>query len=91
MKWVLITLALMSSLACSAKEPDKFNTYFEGAMTVYSQFENPSKVESERFYAFVKSKWTETSCKSDCTEWGYITAKEYVKQKNIQVKEKDTK
>ncbi|ADJ19435.1 lysis inhibition [Acinetobacter phage 133] len=91
MKWVIMMLTITVSLACSAKNPDKFNTYFEGAMTVYSQFENPSKDESERFYAFVKSKWTETSCKNDCTEWGQVTAKEYVKRKNIQVKEKDNK
>lgn len=89
---IFILAILCASLVQAAKDKDveqeKFNTYFEGAMTIYSQFETPSKEESERFYAFVKSKWTESNCKKDCTEWGYIAAKEYVHKQNIPVKGK---
>ncbi|QQK88080.1 rI lysis inhibition regulator membrane protein [Providencia phage PSTRCR_127] len=58
---------------------DKFNEYVEGALVVYAQIKEPSKEESERFYNFVKKKWSDVNCDSNtCLADGERIGREYV-------------
>lgn len=90
MKILLLMSLLLVSVSASANQTSKeFVSYVEGALEVYSQFKRPSKAESERFYGFVQSKWTKTYCKHDCSSVGYNIAKQYAKEKKVEIKSKD--
>lgn len=54
-----------------------FDQYIEGALKVYSQFQSPSKQESEQFYSFVKTKWQKQNCTKECIDTGTKVALEY--------------
>lgn len=90
----MIRLILILLLTCSTAYPkpvddnSKFNNYVEGAMEIYSQFKTPSKEESEEFYDFVKSKWIQSRCETNCEKWGYLVGKEYVDKKQVEVQPK---
>lgn len=92
MKSILITTLLIGSLMqqCFAADDKDFNRFVEGALEVYSQFKRPSKEESERFYDFLQVKWTKSACKSDCSSVGYAIGQQYAKEKNIQIKPKNS-
>lgn len=66
----------------------EYEQFMDGAMSVYSQFKKPSKEESEKFYGFLQSKWTKTSCKENCDVLGYLAGTEYAKERNVEIKKK---
>lgn len=87
MKYVFMTfMFFLLSPNTIAKNSD-FDSYVEGALSVYSQFKRPSKDESERFYAFIQQQWVRESCTTDCDKSGKDAANRYVKDKNIEIKE----
>ncbi|ADI96376.1 rI lysis inhibition regulator [Acinetobacter phage Ac42] len=89
MKYLIFMILIVPSLCfASTEKPVKFDKYFEGALEVYSQFETPSKKESEEFYVFVKAKWNKSTCTIDCDQWGYAAGQEYAKKKNIKIEKK---
>lgn len=74
---IFILFLILSDV--QASDNKYFNTYAEGAMSVYSKLKEPSKEESEQFYAFIKTKWEETNCQNNkCSEDGKSAAQEYV-------------
>jgi hypothetical protein len=76
-------------MSSAAQANDKeFNNFVEGALEVYSQFKKPSKAESERFYSFLQAKWSSNECTQNCSVAGYNTGKQYVKEKNVEIKPK---
>lgn len=64
---------------------DSFNDYANGAMSVYSKFQKPSKEQSESFYAFIKSKWQSSDCSVNCSNVGVQAGQEYAMLMNIQM------
>lgn len=86
--FVFILIFVSSTCFASPKQDKEFNNFVEGALEVYSQFKTPSKAESERFYAFLQDKWTDSECKTQCGVDGYIAGKQYVKEKNIKIKDR---
>ena len=83
---VLATAMLISTFlvpVISSAESAEFDQYFQGALTVYSQFKEPSKEESEEFFAFIKTKWTYETCDRACSNEGVKAGHEYVYVKNI--------
>lgn len=76
-----ISLLLGASLApnVSSAENASFNQYVEGALTVYSKFKEPSKQQSEKFFAFISEKWEQKSgmCERNCSVDGMSAGKEY--------------
>ena len=86
MKIFLSVVLLMLCSSTKANEA-KFNQFAEGALVVYSQFKRPSKEESERFYTFVQNKYASQKCSSECSRNGYDAATQYVKEKNIKIKD----
>lgn len=86
--FLLVSILLVSASASANQTSKEFDSYVEGALEVYSQFKRPSKAESERFYGFVQSKWSKTYCKQDCSSAGYNIAKQYAKEKNVEIKSK---
>lgn len=93
---ILFTIFLISSSVAYSNASivknnvdQKFNNYVEGAMQVYVQFKQPSKSESEQFYAFVKSKWISSPCDKDCQLWGYNAGKEYATRKKVEIENKE--
>lgn len=57
---------------------ESFDRYVEGALQVYSKFKEPSKQESEQFFAFIQQKWEKTECRDSCSSEGQQAGKEYV-------------
>lgn len=80
---IMITL-FISPVVLSSDE-HKRHQYFEGAMSVYSKFKEPSKERSEQFYMFIKSKWVLAKCNSTCSNDGVEAAKEYAVQRQVQL------
>lgn len=74
-KTLLLLAFMIFSLPVNA---DSKETYFQGALSVYSQLDQFSKSESEKFLSFVKSRWEQEGCKSDCLQKGQDVALEYV-------------
>lgn len=59
-------------------EEANFQVFADGAMKVYSLFQEPSKQESEQFYSFIKQKWDKEACVSNsCEVDGLNAGKEY--------------
>ena len=77
--------AIMISPA--AADPKGFEQYANGAMIVYSKFKEPSKVESERFFAFIKDKWSAQGCSSNCSTDGEIAGKQYATTMKVEFDE----
>ncbi|UYM28759.1 lysis inhibition regulator membrane protein [Serratia phage vB_SspM_LC53] len=74
---ILIGACLAPSV--SSAEDASFNQYVEGALTVYSKFKEPSKQQSEKFFAFIQAKWQEKDgvCDRDCSVDGKHAGIEY--------------
>lgn len=88
MKYLLIICALIwSSSALAANNDRDFDRFVEGALEVYSQFKTPSKEESERFYAFLQTKWNTSVCAKNCGQVGYHIGQQYAREKNIEIKQ----
>lgn len=60
-----------------------FNDYANGAMSVYTKFKQPSKEQSEKFFAFVKTKWQSSQCSVNCSTAGENAGKEYAYTMNV--------
>lgn len=89
MKALLFVLILIPSVClASQKDSKEFDQFVEGALTIYSQFQEPSKKESEEFYKHIKSHWAESQCSAKCSAWGSLVAEDYVQQKKIKIKPK---
>lgn len=73
------------SLPAASHDISSFNSYVEGALTVYAQFKEPSKQESEQFYGFLKSKWKTEICSNDCGPRGRNAGVEYANRMRIQL------
>lgn len=86
---LILSIISMPSLEAKKPEDRDFNRFVEGSLEVYSQFEQPSKEESERFYDYVKSNWSSTECKYDCRAEGQKTAYKYVIEKDVKIKTKE--
>lgn len=87
MKTLLFVLILLPSVCfASQKDAKEFDQFVEGALVIYSQFQTPSKKESEDFYKHIKSQWTESQCSSKCSSWGALVAEDYAEQKQIKIK-----
>lgn len=86
-----LIILFVSMPSYGAKKPnDKdFNKFIEGSLEVYSQFQQPSKEESERFYEYLKSNWSSTECKYDCRVEGQKTAYKYVIEKEVKIRPKE--
>lgn len=85
---VILLISVWTNASTSepkAKTSEEFDSYVNGALNVYSQFNTPTKEESERFYAFLVQKWTSVNCVAECDKIGYMIAKEYTKQKQIKL------
>lgn len=78
-----LALGVCISLPVVATETEGFNQYVEGALKVYSQFQKPSKQESEQFYSFIKNKWSTVSCTSECSVTGINVGLQYASQMRI--------
>ncbi|HFG0932102.1 TPA: hypothetical protein ACGE0Z_002425 [Klebsiella pneumoniae] len=78
-----LALGVCISLPVVATETEGFNQYVEGALKVYSQFQKPSKQESEQFYSFIKNKWSTVSCTSECSVTGINAGLQYASQMRI--------
>ena len=91
MKQILLALCFIIPLNTSSHSlfPERdYDNFVSGAMEVYSQFKTPSKEESEKFYSFVQSTWNKTTCNVDCSEVGGFVAKQYAKERKIEIKSK---
>ena len=89
MKFILFVLILVPSMCfASQKDAKEFDQFVEGALVIYSQFQEPNKKESEEFYKHIKSKWTDSQCSTKCSTWGALVAEDYVEQRNIKIKPK---
>ena len=71
--------------AASHNDISDYNSYVEGALQVYAKFKEPSKQESEQFYAFVQSKWKSETCSKDCDSLGRSAGEEYANRMRIQL------
>ena len=60
----------------SVASDESFDQYASGALTVYKQFKEPSKEESEQFLAFIKNKWSNETC-VNCHDDGINAGMEY--------------
>ncbi|ARB05894.1 hypothetical protein fHeYen901_121 [Yersinia phage fHe-Yen9-01] len=74
----------VSPTASMADEHNK-HQYFEGAMTIYSKFKEPSREQSEQFYSFIKSKWQQARCQASCSVDGRDAANEYAMQRKVKL------
>ena len=78
--------AIMISPASA--DPKGFEQYANGAMIVYSKFKEPSKIESERFFAFIKDKWVASQgCSSNCATEGEKAGMKYAKTMKVEFDE----
>lgn len=77
----VLCTCLSFSMSVSASE--EFDQYVEGALKVYSQFQKPSKEESEQFYSFIKDKWNSEKCTSECSITGMNAGIQYANQMGI--------
>lgn len=85
---VLILLAVFAFAAVvisPTRADDTFKEYAAGAMTVYSKFAEPSKEESERFLAFIKTRWESNRCVNHCAIEGKNAGEQYVAQMQVPV------
>lgn len=82
---IILPQASHSSAKSTNQFEPQFNSYMDGALSVYAQFKSPSIKESEQFYAFVKSRWAVSSCVTSCNSDGYSTGMEYVHKKRIEL------
>lgn len=81
---VLCAMALSAPSSAATINHDNFNNFVEGALKVYSKFQEPSKQESEQFYSFLKSKWT--SCQPDtCKVEGQRVGEEYAAMNQVKL------
>ncbi|QJT71866.1 hypothetical protein TH1_184 [Shewanella phage Thanatos-1] len=80
-KTLLLIAFMIISIPVNANPKE---TYFQGALSVYSQMDEFSKSESERFLSFVKNRWEQEGCKSDCLQKGQDAALEYVNKTESQ-------
>lgn len=84
---LVIFIACFISPSMSVADEHKENQFFEGAMTIYSKFKEPSKEHSEEFYAFIKSKWQQAKCDTSCSVDGKDAAHEYAMKKQVKLEE----
>lgn len=77
--------AMLAPTISVAQDTVNFDQYVEGALLVYSKFKEPSKQESENFYAFISAKWEENSgtCAQNCAVDGITAGKEYAVKMDI--------
>lgn len=78
-----LVFGICISLPAVASNMEGFNQYVEGALKVYSQFQTPSKQESEQFYSFIKNKWSTENCTSECSVTGINAGLQYASQMRI--------
>lgn len=71
----------------SSADSSTFDVYADSAMKVYSQFKEPSIEQSERFFTFIKNKWSSTQCTETCSVDGYEAATEYAKLMKIKLED----
>ncbi|BBC78164.1 lysis inhibition [Escherichia phage EcS1] len=80
---ILIGACLAPSV--SSAQDASFNQYVEGALTVYSKFKEPSKQQSEKFFAFISAKWQEQEgeCYNNCSIDGKSAGQEYANRMKV--------
>lgn len=83
----VITVFLATSVSSAddikVNTKESFNDYTDGAMTVYFKFKQPSKEQSEKFFAFVRSKWQDAQCSDNCEIAGIKAGKDYAYLMNV--------
>lgn len=79
--WAAVMISPVSA------DPKGFEQYANGAMIVYSKFKEPSKVESERFFSFIKDKWSTQGCSSNCVTDGERAGKQYATTMKVEFDE----
>ena len=85
-----LVLLLGATLTPTVQADDaSFNSYFEGALQVYSKFKEPSKQESEQFYSFIKSKWQKETCVKNCVVDGKSAGLEYAWRNSVELVDRD--
>ncbi len=83
---ILLAVAAFAAVVLSpSRADDTFKEYASGAMTVYSKFAEPSKEESERFLAFIKTRWETTGCVNHCAVDGKNAGEQYVAQMQVPI------
>lgn len=84
---IALTTTAVSADNVKLNTTDSFNDYASGAMSVYTKFKKPNKDQSEKFFAFVKSKWQTTQCLENCNSAGVAAGKEYAYLMNVPLDE----
>ncbi|ASD52119.1 lysis inhibition [Pseudomonas phage PspYZU05] len=86
LRYLLICVLLVfASFSSSPRGAEAKDSYFEGALKIYSQFKEPSRLESEKFFEFVRIKWEQGSCSNNCTEQGKRAGMEYANLKKVEL------
>ena len=81
----LTALLLVSSASASEPKEERYIQFFDGAMTVYTKFQEFNKEESVRFENFINSRWASKKCSFNCIDDGREAAKEYAAKMKVKL------